>query len=287
MRLIDSHAHLDMVQAADLPQVLARAQAVGVRAILAIGIGDGPAEMHRALDIADSTRSPDLPAIFATAGIHPQEAGNATPDALARLAALAQNPRCIAVGEIGLDYYHVENPAIEIQQAALLAQLRIAAAAGKPIVIHCRTSELATPAAKEKFGPADAWEDLLTLLAEHWQPHGLAGIMHCFSGKVDHARRSLDLGFYISFAGNLTYPAAQGIREAAAFAPADRILVETDSPFLAPIPFRGQRNEPALVAHTAAALADLRGIPPTELAALTTANFHTLFPSTLPTAPSN
>ncbi len=288
MHLIDSHAHLDMFPAADLPQVLARAHAAGIGAILAIGIGKGPAEMHRALEIAESTNSPDLPAVFATAGIHPQEAAHATPDALTRLVELTQNPRCIAVGEIGLDYYHVENPAIEIQQAAFLAQLRIAADAHKPVIIHCRTSELATAQAKEKFGPADAWEDLLTLLAGHWQPSARgnipAGIMHCFSGMVEHARRSLDLGFYISFAGNLTYPAAKGIREAAAFVPADRILVETDAPFLAPIPFRGQRNEPALVTHTAAALAELRGIPPDELAALTTANFHALFPTTAPGA---
>src|ERR1039458_7037764 len=184
----------------------------------------------------------------------------------------------------GLDYYHVENPTPDIQRAAFLAQLRIAALARKPILIHCRTSSLATPQAKAKFGPADAWEELLTLLAEHWQPHSRnsapAGIMHCFSGGVDEARRSLSLGFHLSFAGNLTYPAAKSIREAAAFAPPDRILVETDAPFLAPIPFRGQRNEPALVAHTAAALAELRGITPDALATLTTANFHTLFPST-------
>ncbi len=228
--LIDSHAHLDMYSAEELPQVLARAHDAGVGAILAIGIGDGPHEMHRALEIAQSDRSGDLPAIFATAGIHPQEAAHAAPEALARLAELAANPRCIAVGEIGLDYYHVENPAIAIQKDAFVAQLRIAADARKPIVIHCRTSELATPAAKEKFGPADAWEDILALLDEHWRPRSLPGIMHCFSGTVDHARRSLDLGFYISFAGNLTYPAARGIRDAAAFVPPHRILIETDAP---------------------------------------------------------
>jgi TatD DNase family protein len=281
MPLIDSHAHLDMYPADELPGVLARAYAAGVRTILAIGIGDGPHQMHRALEIAEATSSPDLPAIYASAGIHPQEAAAATPEALAQLAALAANPRSIAIGEIGLDYYHVENPTPDIQRAAFLAQLRIAAVARKPILIHCRTSSLATPQAKDKFGPADAWEELLTLLAEHWQPHSRnsapAGIMHCFSGGVDEARRSLSLGFYLSFAGNLTYPAAKSIREAAAFAPPDRILVETDAPFLAPIPFRGQRNEPALVAHTAAALAELRGITPDALATLTTNNFHTLF----------
>jgi TatD DNase family protein len=284
MPLIDSHAHLDMYPADELPGVLARAYAAGVRTILAIGIGDGPHQMHRALEIAEATSSPDLPAIYASAGIHPQEAAAATPEALAQLAALAANPRSIAIGEIGLDYYHVENPTPDIQRAAFLAQLRIAAVARKPILIHCRTSSLATPQAKDKFGPADAWEELLTLLAEHWQPHSRnsapAGIMHCFSGGVDEARRSLSLGFYLSFAGNLTYPAAKSIREAAAFAPPDRILVETDAPFLAPIPFRGQRNEPALVAHTAAALAELRGISASALATQTTANFQALFPST-------
>jgi TatD DNase family protein len=284
MHLIDSHAHLDMY-ADDLPEVLARAHAAGVRVILAIGIGDGPHEMHRALEIADSTHSPELPTLYASAGIHPQEAAAVTPETLAGLAALAAKPRCIAIGEIGLDYYHVENPDVPTQQAAFVAQLQVAAGAGKPILIHCRTSELATPAAKQKFGPADAWEDLLTLLAEHWSPNSRgastpAGIMHCFSGTVDQARRSLDAGFHLSFAGNLTYPAARTIREAAAFAPADRILVETDAPFLAPIPHRGQRNEPALVVHTAAALAQLRGISPQALAALTTANFHRLFPTT-------
>src|ERR1017187_303269 len=281
MPLIDSHAHLDTYPADELPGVLARAYAAGVRTILAIGIGDGPHQMHRALETAEAPSSPDPPAIYASAGIHPQEAAAATPEALAHLAALAANPRSIAIGEIGLDYYHVENPTPDIQRAAFLAQLRIAAVARKPILIHCRTSSLATPQAKAKFGPADAWEELLTLLAEHWQPHSRnsapAGIMHCFSGGVDEARRSLSLGFYLSFAGNLTYPAPKSLREAAAFAPPDRILVETDAPFLAPIPFRGQRNEPALVAHTAAALAELRNLAPSALATQTTANFHALF----------
>jgi TatD DNase family protein len=279
MHLVDSHAHLDMYSG-DLPQVLARAHAANVRTILAIGIGDGPATMHRALEIAQSTNSPDLPAIYASAGIHPQEAAAATPEALAQLTTLVANPRCIAIGEIGLDYYHADNPSSEIQQAAFVAQLHLAAAARKPILIHCRTSELATPQAREKFGPADAWEDLLALLHAHWKPHALGGIMHCFSGTVDNARHSLDLGFHLSFAGNLTYPRATTIREVATFASADRILVETDAPFLAPIPHRGQQNEPALITHTAAALAELRCISPEEIATLTTANFQRLFPDT-------
>ena len=282
MHLVDSHAHLDMYAVEELPAVLSRAFAANVKTILAIGIGEGPAEMHQALEIAERTSSPDLPVIFASAGIHPQEAASATPEALGKLSKLAGNPRCVAVGEIGLDYYHVENPEPAVQREAFLSQLQVAAQAGKPILIHCRTSELACPAAKQKFGQADAWEDLLALIGEHWAPHGLGGIMHCFSGTVDHARRSLDLGFHISFAGNVTYPAASGIREAAAFVPGDRILVETDAPFLAPIPHRGQRNEPALVSLTAASVADLRRISAEQLAAQTTANFHRLFPATAP-----
>jgi TatD DNase family protein len=276
MPLTDSHAHLDSY-GDELAAVLTRAHAAGVATILAIGIGDGPATMHHALEIAEAPPNPTLPTLYASAGIHPQEAASADPVALAKLASLSHRPLCIAVGEIGLDYYHADNPAIDIQKAAFIAQMQLAAEAGKPILIHCRTSELATPQAKQKFGPADAWEDLLTLLADHWLPYKLGGIMHCFSGTVAQAHRSLDLGFHLSFAGNLTYPKAASIREAAVFAPADRILVETDAPFLAPIPHRGQRNEPALVAHTAAALAELRSIPPEALADLTTANFQRLF----------
>jgi TatD DNase family protein len=281
MRLVDSHAHLDSY-GDELPDVLARAYAAGVGTILAIGIGDGPETMHRALDIAEATHGPELPRIFASAGIHPQEAGNATAEAIARVAELAKRARCIAIGEIGLDYYHADNPDIVAQRGAFVAQMEVAAAARKPILTHCRTSELATPAAKQRYGTADAWEDLLALIGEHWTPHGLGGIMHCFSGTVEQARRSLDAGFHLSFAGNLTYPKAVAIREAAAFAPAERILVETDAPYLAPIPFRGQRNEPALVAHTAKALAELRGISAEALVELTTGNFGRLFPAVLP-----
>lgn len=279
MPLIDSHAHLDFY-AEDREEILRRAYAAGVHSILAIGIGEGPADMHQALEIANAPQAPGRPKIFASAGIHPQEAAQATPEALAKLAVLAIDPKCIAIGEIGLDYYHVENPEPPIQMQAFIAQMQVAAAARKPIIIHCRTSELAAPQAKAKFGTADAWEDLLGLIAEHWMPHRLCGIMHCFSGTPEHARRSVEAGFYLSFAGNLTYPKAQPIRDAAAEAPAGRILVETDAPFLAPIPMRGQRNEPAYAAHTAAALAALRGITPEELADLTTANFHRLFPIT-------
>lgn len=281
--LIDSHAHLDLYDDTERDAVLRRAHSAGVETVLAIGIGNGPDTMERALELANArnlSTDPGLPRIFATAGIHPDEAANATPAALEKLSRLLADPLTLAVGEIGLDYYHVENPEPAIQKAALVAQMKLAAAAGKPIILHCRTSELATPAAKARFGTADAFEDLLSLLTEHWQPTGLPGIMHCFSGTPEQAARSVALGFYISFAGNLTYPAAREIREAASAVPLDRILVETDAPFLAPIPHRGERNEPALVAHTAAALAALRCITPEELAAITSANFCTLFPTT-------
>jgi TatD DNase family protein len=271
--IIDSHCHLDDYE--DLPAILANAQASGVSKLLAIGIGNGPDDMQRALEIANKH-----PNVWATAGIHPQEAHRATPEALAKLEKLIADPRCVAVGEIGLDYYHLDNPDIPTQHAAFIAQLKLAAAARKPITIHCRTSELATPAAKQKYEPADAWEDLLVLLAEHWTPYGLPGIMHCFSGNEDQAARSLAIGFYLSFAGNVTYPKSTTIQQVARAAPDNRILVETDAPFLTPIPLRGQRNEPAHTALTAAFVANLRGVSTESLAAQTTGNFYRLFPST-------
>ncbi|HEY1964618.1 MAG TPA: TatD family hydrolase [Acidobacteriaceae bacterium] len=282
MALIDSHAHLDFYNETptDRDEVLRRAYAARVETILAVGIGEGPATMHQALDIASSTSGPGLPTVYASVGIHPQEAASAADEALDKMARLAQHERCIAIGEIGLDYYHFDNPDVPTQQRAFVAQMRLAGELRKPILIHCRTRELATPQAKKKFGEADAWEDLLALIAEHWTPTGLSGIMHCFSGSVGQAERSLAAGFYLSFAGNITYPKSQAIRDAAELAPTHRILVETDAPFLAPIPLRGQRNEPALMTHTAAALAALRGISLEELANVTTANFKNLFAGT-------
>ena len=277
--LVDSHAHLDFFD--DPAPILANARAAGLSAILAIGIGQGPDTMHRALEIAESHATPELP-LYASAGIHPQEAHHANPEALAQLATLAANPRVIAIGEIGLDYYHLDNPDIEVQQQAFVAQMKIAAAATKPILIHCRTSALATPEAKARFGPADAFADLIRLITEHWTPTGLPGVMHCFSGSPAEARQALAANFFLSFAGNVTYPRSLDIQQAAREAPEDRILVETDCPFLAPIPHRGKQNEPALVSHTAACVAQLRNTPPETLAMQTTANFHRLFPTTKP-----
>jgi TatD DNase family protein len=279
--LIDSHCHLDDYE--DLNGVLANARAAGVGQLLAIGIGDGPETMHRALEIANRNAGGEVK-VWATAGIHPQEAHHATPESVAKLSELAKDPRCIAIGEIGLDYYHFDNPEVAVQQEAFVAQMKIAVAARKPITIHVRTSELATPQAKARYeahgNPDAAWDDLLRLLAEHWVPHGLAGIMHCFSGNEAQAAASLGMGFYLSFAGNVTYPRSTTIQQVARTVPADRILVETDAPFLTPIPLRGQRNEPANVALTAKFLAELRGVSAEALAAQTTENFHRLFPVT-------
>ena len=263
--LVDSHAHLDFYD--DAEPVLARAKAAGVGKVLAIGIGDGPATMHRALDLARAHAE-----VWASAGIHPQEAHQADAAALDRLRGLLADPRCIAVGEIGLDYYHLDNPAVDVQQAALVAQMQIAAEVQKPILIHCRTSELATPAAKAKYGPADAFADLMRLIGEHWTPTGLPGVMHCFSGSPVEAQQA--------FAGNVTYPKAVNIQQAARDVPADRFLVETDAPFLAPVPLRGKENEPAFVVHTAAFVAGLRGVTEDEIAEQTTRNFAVLFPAT-------
>ncbi len=273
--LTDSHAHLETYD--DLPGVLARAAAAGVEAILAIGIGEGPETMHQALAIAKAHTG--SPALYASIGIHPEQAHNATPEALADLARLAEDSRILAIGEIGLDYYHASNPDIATQHAAFVAQLAIARTLGKPVLIHLRTSELARPEAKARYGKADAWQDLLSLLADHWPP-ALGGIMHCFSGGPAEARLALAAGFHLSFAGNLTYPKADNLRQAAAEAPLDRLLVETDCPFLAPIPYRGQTNEPSLITHTAELLAQLRGLTHVALAALTTQNFQNLFPNT-------
>ena len=275
--LIDSHCHLDDYE--DLPAILAAAREAGVGTLLAIGIGDGPETMHCALDLARQHGN-EAPAIYATAGIHPQEAHRATPEALTKLAQLAADPHCLAIGEIGLDYYHLDNPDPAVQHAAFVAQMAIAATACKPITIHCRTAELASAAVKARFEHRDAWADLLALIAEHWTPNGLPGIMHCFSGDAAQAQASLAAGFYLSFAGNVTYPKSVTIQEVARSVPADRILVETDAPFLTPVPLRGQRNQPAHVTHTARFVAQLRGSTPEALERLTTANFHTLFPLT-------
>ena len=274
--LIDSHAHLDSERyAADREAMLARAYAAGVGAVLSIGIGEGPAQMHQALDLCrqfNGRRSAgaNLPRLYASAGVYPHNTHQIDAAVLANLDLLLAEPEVIACGEIGLDYYH-EGAPHPVQREGLIRQLEIAAARKRPILIHCR------PTGDGTTGKMDAWDDLFLVLEQHWRPTGLAGIMHCFGAGWEQAQRSLDLGFLISFAGNITYPKAQPLRDVAARVPLDSLLVETDAPWLAPAPNRGKRNEPAFVAETAQTLAGLLNVSPEEIATATTKNFCRLF----------
>ena len=266
--LIDSHAHLDSERfAEDREAVLARALDAGVGAVLAIGIGEQPSEMHQALDICRQFNGkPGMPRLYASAGIYPHTTPPADDSSFTQLDALLAEPEVIACGEIGLDYYH-EGAPHPVQRQGLIRQLEIAASRKRPILIHCRGTNEST----------DAWDDLFDVLEAHWRPTGIRGIMHCFGGGWPQARRSLDLGFLVSFAGNLTYPKAQPLRDVAAQLPLDSVLVETDAPWLAPTPDRGTRNEPAWVTRTAQTLAGLLGVPSEEIASVTTKNFSRLF----------
>src|SRR5271167_2735234 len=269
--LIDSHAHLDSPRyAEDRGALLDRAWAAGVRTILSIGIGEGPDTMHQALDLCRQYKDqPEIPKIYASAGVHPHEAQLADEAAYRKLDQLLAEPEVIACGEIGLDYFYDHSPR-ETQKQVFRRQMEIAAAHEQPIIIHCRPSDNST----------NAWDDTLDMIETHWKPTGLGGILHCFTGEWNHARRALDAGFLISFAGNITFPKSQPIRDAAAQVPLDRILVETDAPFLAPIPNRGKRNEPAWVREVAVKLAEVRGIDPETAASRTTENFHRFFGTT-------
>jgi TatD DNase family protein len=253
--LIDSHCHLDSAEFdADRDAVIERALAAGVEHMMAIGTGNGPPDLEAGLRLADQHS-----ALYATVGIHPHDAAKASLDDFRRLSDLLAHPKVLAVGEIGLDYHYDFSPR-EVQHQAFIEQMGIAASARKPIVIHTR----------------EAWEDTLALIEQHWAPHGMGGIMHCFSGGPEEAHRALDLGFYLSFGGIVTFPKALAVQEAAKAAPRDRILVETDAPYLAPVPKRGKRNEPALMVHTARRLAELRGESYEALGAATTENFRRL-----------
>jgi TatD DNase family protein len=267
--LIDSHAHLDSERyAADREAMLSRAWAAGVGAVLSIGIGEGPAEMHRARDICrEFDGRPNMPKLHASAGIYPHSTTQVDNSALSKLDALLAEPEVIACGEVGLDYFHEGAPR-NVQRTGLIRQLEIAASRKRPILIHCRGSNES----------ADAWDDLFLILEEHWGRTGLGGIMHCFGGGWEQARRSLEIGFLVSFAGNLTYPKAQPLRDVAARVPLDSVLVETDAPWLAPASHRGKRNEPAFMVQTAEVLAGLLNVTTDEIAAATTRNFDRLFP---------
>ena len=255
MSLIDSHCHLDSEEFdADRDEVIQRALDAGVEHMVAIGTGKGPPDLEAGIRMAEK-----YPAFYATAGIHPHDAAKAGPTDFRHLADLLSHPNVIAVGEIGLDYHYDFSPR-EDQKSAFIEQMTIAAAARKPIVIHTR----------------EAWDDTLALIQQYWKPHGSAGIMHCFSGGPREANRALDLGFYLSFGGIVTFPKAIDVRAAAKETPRDRILIETDAPYLAPVPKRGKRNEPALIVYTARKLAELRGEPFEEVSRYTTENFQRL-----------
>ena len=251
--MIDSHCHLDpQYFAADLQEVLARARAAGIEAFVCVGVGrrlEAPQEA-----VALAAAEPD---IFATVGVHPHDVAAMTEADWGALEELARRPRVVGIGETGLDYYYDHSPR-EAQQAAYRRFVAMARGAGLPVVSHVR----------------DAHEEAAAILRDEKAGDG---VIHCFSGGVTEARAYLDLGQYLSFSGILTFKTAGNIREAAAFAPLDRILIETDAPYLAPIPHRGKKNEPAYIAQTLATLASVRGLPLAEVESATTANARRLF----------
>lgn len=261
MELTDSHAHIDFPQFADDREaMLERARAAGVTTLLAIGSGPGPEKLDSAIPFAERHDW-----IYATVGIHPHEAKEVTQQHLDELSKLAKHPKVIAWGEIGLDYFYDHSPR-ETQHRVFRDQMKLAAQAKLPIIIHCR----------------DAWTDCLNMIEEHWKPTALGGILHCFSSTLEDARRGIDMGFLISFAGNSTYPKAQNLREVAKVLPLEKLLIETDSPYLAPQSYRGKRNEPANVAEVARTIASVRDLSPDEIAAATSDNFRRLFHLTRP-----
>lgn len=236
--------------------MLERARAAGVETLLAIGSGTSPAErLDAAILFAEQHDW-----IYATVGVHPHDASVATEEHFARLDELARHPRVIGWGEMGLDYYYDHSPR-DVQKQVFRRQLSQARGAKLPIIIHCR----------------DAWDDCLEILEEDWRSSGLGGIFHCFTGTIEEARRGLEMGFLISFAGNVSYPKNQPIRDVARELPLEKMLTETDSPFLAPQGRRGKRNEPAFVVEVARTLGNVRNLPADEVAAATAANFRRLF----------
>ena len=252
--LVDSHCHLDYFTPMELPDVLARAAGAGVGEMVTIGT-----------TLAQSERLPamiaDIPTLWCTVGVHPHHAAEAPIPTPERLAAMAEHPRVIGIGESGLDYFYDRSPR-DIQAENFRVHIRAARLAGVPLCIHAR----------------DADDDIaLILQQERDRGGGFDFLLHCFSSGRRLAEAALGMGGYVSFSGILTFPRSSELREIAADVPLERLLVETDAPYLAPVPFRGKRNEPAWVAHTALALGKVRGMEPEALADLTTANFRRLF----------
>ncbi|MFZ0732435.1 MAG: TatD family hydrolase [Candidatus Sulfotelmatobacter sp.] len=259
---VDSHAHLDGRQFdSDREAVISRAREALVRTMVAIGNGDGPPTLDAGIQLAEK-----YPFMYATIGVHPHEARLASDHAYDEMERLARHPKVIAWGEIGLDYYYDHSPR-ETQKQVFSRQMELAAAAKLPIVIHCRPSD----------GSENAWQDCLEMIQDQWAPHGIGGVLHCFTGNWPQAKRALDMGFMISFAGNLTFPKAQQIRDSALEVPMDRMFIETDCPYLAPVPYRGKRNEPSFVIETARKLGELRGLSMDDVGEQTSRNFYNFF----------
>jgi TatD DNase family protein len=254
--LVDSHCHLDYFVEAEIEAVIARAREAGVTCMVSIGTRVGQAAAVKAL-------AERFPEVWGTVGVHPHNAGE--PEGLPSveaLAALADHPRIIGLGESGLDYFYDKAPR-EAQQEGFRRHIRAARITGLPLAIHARQAD----------------DDIIGILREeHEAGGGFPFLLHCFSSGPDLARQAVALGGYVSFSGILTFPKSAELRALAAELPAERLLVETDSPYLAPVPLRGKRCEPAHVAHTAKVLAEARGIGIAEVEALTTANFFRLYP---------
>ncbi len=257
--LVDSHCHLDYFsQPGEQAEIIARAVKAGVEEMVTIGVT--LAQSREAIAIAEAYDN-----VWACVGIHPNHAGDVLPvvepEVLAKLAA---HPKVIGIGESGLDYFYDKAPK-DVQEQNFRANIRAARLAGLPICIHAR----------------DADEDIARILGEERAGGHFEFLLHCFSSTRALAEEAMEMGGYFSFSGILTFPKGENVREVAAMVPADRILVETDSPYLAPAPYRGKRNEPAYTAFTAAKLAEIRGLAPTALADLTTRNFRSLFTKTV------
>jgi TatD DNase family protein len=251
---IDSHAHIESEDFdGDRSAMIERARAAGVEIIVAVGNGDVAKDSHQgAFRIADK-----YDFIYTTVGVHPHEARLLNEPLYDKLAALAAHPKVIAWGEIGLDYHYDLSPR-EVQRAAFRKQLQMARERRLPAVIHTREAE----------------EDTLRILREEWIG---VGIIHCFTGTRAFAEAAVEMGFLISFSGVVTFKKSADLRETARHLPLDKILIETDAPFLAPVPYRGRRNEPAYVVETARAIGQLRGLAVEEIGRITSANFKRLF----------
>jgi TatD DNase family protein len=252
--LVDSHCHLDYFSEDERPSVIARAKAAGVKQMITIGVTLSQSRQAIAMAEAD-------PDVFCCVGIHPNHAADEGPvPAPEVIAAMTEHPKVIGIGESGLDYFYDKAPK-DIQEQNFRAHIRAAQITGLPLAIHAR----------------DADEDVARILAEERAGGGeFSFLLHCFSSGRGLAEAAIEMGGYVSFSGILTFPKSTELRAIAADLPADRLLVETDSPYLAPVPFRGKRNEPAHTVHTAKILSDIRGLTPNVLAELTTSNFRTL-----------